>query len=83
METIIIDDTAAIKEELKQKIDLENNPIILKAIQELLFPEESTTAYRESIRSMILAAEEDIKAGRVYTSEEFKAKLDDRLASLK
>lgn len=70
-------ETSTLKEELKQKIDLENDPIVLKTIQDLLFPEENDPAYKEAILSMILQAEEDIKAGRTYTSEEFKAKLDD------
>ena len=64
-------DTLAIKEEIKQRIDLEDNPIILNAIKDLLFPEESDPIYREKLISRALKADEDIKAGRVYTSEEF------------
>jgi hypothetical protein len=59
------------KEELKQRIDLEDDPVILKAIKDLLFPEENDPIYKEKLISRALKADEDIKAGRVYTSEEF------------
>ena len=64
-------ETSTIKEELKQRIDLEDNPVILKAIKDLLFPEENDPIYKEKLISRALKADEDIKAGRVYTSEEF------------
>lgn len=64
-------DTATIKEELKQKIDIENNPVILKAIQDLLFHEEADPIYKEKLIIRALRADEDIKAGRVYSEEEF------------
>jgi hypothetical protein len=34
---------------------------------------------KERLTSRALKAEEDIRAGRVYTREEFEKKLDDRL----
>ena len=64
-------ETITIKEELKQRIDLEDNPVILNAIKDLLFPEENDPIYKEKLISRALKADEDIKAGRVYTSEEF------------
>jgi len=64
-------ETTTFKEELKQRIDLEDNPVILKAIKDLLFPEENDPTYKEKLISRALKADEDIKAGRVYTSEEF------------
>jgi hypothetical protein len=64
-------ETTTFKEELKQRIDLEDNPVILKAIKDLLFPEENDPIYKEKLISRALKADEDIKAGRVYTSEEF------------
>ena len=64
-------ETITIKEELKQRIDLEDNPIVLNAIKDLLFPEENDPIYKEKLISRALKADEDIKAGRVYTSEEF------------
>ena len=64
-------ETITIKEELKQRIDLEDNPIILKAIKDLLFPEENDPIYKEKLISRARKADEDIKAGSVYTSEEF------------
>ena len=73
-------ETITIKEELKQRIDLEDNPVILNAIKDLLFPEENDPIYKEKLISRALKADEDIKAGRVYTSEEFKAKLDESFA---
>ena len=63
-------DTTAIKEELKQKIEMEDDPHVLQAIRDLLFPEENPV-YKEKLISRALKAEEDIKAGRVYTEEEF------------
>ena len=72
-------DTMAIKEELKQKIEMEDDPSVLQAIRDLLFPEENPI-YKEKLISRALKAEEDIKAGRVYTSEEFKAKIDESIA---
>jgi hypothetical protein len=71
MKTTITKDTSSIKEELKQKIDLENDPVVLKAIQDLLFPEENDPIYIEKLLSRSLKADEDIKAGRVYDEEEF------------
>ena len=75
-------DSLGIKEELKQRIDSEDTPIVLNAIKELLFPEESDPIYIEKLISRTLEAEKDIEAGRVYTSEEFKSKLDELFAKL-
>ena len=64
-------ETTTFKEELKQRIDLEDNPVILNAIKDLLFPEENDPVYKEKLISRALKANEDIKAGRVYTEDEF------------
>jgi hypothetical protein len=72
-------DNFALKEEIKQRIDGEDNPEVLKAIADLLFSKENDPIYREKLISRALKADEDIKAGRVYTSEEFKSKLDEAL----
>jgi hypothetical protein len=63
-------DTIVNKEELKKKIEMEDDPHVLQAIRDLLFPEENPI-YKEKLISRALKAEEDIKAGRVYTEEEF------------
>lgn len=64
-------DKFAIKEEIKQRIDIEDDPKVLNAIKGLLFPEENDPIYIEKLISRALKAEEDINAGRVYTEEEF------------
>ena len=64
-------DTLAIKEELKQRLDIEDNPAVLQAIKDLLFPEENDPIYKAKLISRARQADEDIKAGRVYTEEEF------------
>ena len=73
-------ETITIKEELKQRLDIEDNPAVLQAIKDLLFPEENDPIYIAKLISRALQADEDIKAGKVYTSEEFKAKLDESFA---
>lgn len=75
-------DTIVNKEELKHKIEMEDDPHVLRAIRDLLFPEENPI-YKEKLISRALKAEEDIKAGRVYTSKEFKAKIDQSISSRK
>ena len=64
-------DNFALKKEIKQRIDGEDNPEVLKAIVELLFSEENDPIYKEKLISRALKADEDIKAGRVYTEDEF------------
>ena len=64
-------ETITIKEELKQRLDIEDNPAVLQAIKDLLFPEENDPIYKAKLISRALQADEDIKAGRVYTEEEF------------
>ena len=64
-------DNFALKKEIKQRIDGEDNPEVLKAIVELLFSEENDPIYKEKLISRSLKADEDIKAGRVYTEDEF------------
>ena len=73
-------DNFAIKEELKQRIDLEDNPIVLDAVKDLL---NHPPVLQAKLVSRALKAEEDIKAGRVYTSEEFKSKVNEHIARYK
>jgi predicted transcriptional regulator len=72
-------DTMAIKGELKQRIEMEEDPHILWAIRDFLVQEDDPI-YKQKLISRALKAEEDINAGRVYTSQEFKAKIDESIA---
>ena len=63
-------ETITIKEELKQRIDLEDNPVILNAIKDLLSHPPIDLVLQEKLVSRALKAEEDFKAGRIYTREE-------------
>ena len=65
METIII------KQVLIRLIEAENDPTILGAIKDLLNPIAIDPILEEKLISRALKAEEDIKAGRVYSEEEF------------
>ena len=55
-------DNFALKKEIKQRIDGEDNPEVLKAIVELLFSEENDPIYKEKLISRALKADEDIAA---------------------
>ena len=61
--------TTTIKEELKQLIDLEKDPELLISIKDLL-TRKSDDEIREKLISRAYKAIEDIKAGRVYNTEE-------------
>ena len=61
--------TTTIKEELKQLIDLEKDPELLISIKDLL-TRKSDDEIREKLISRAYKAIEDIKAGRVYKTEE-------------
>ena len=76
-------DNFAIKEELKQRIDLEDNPIVLDAVKDLLNHPPIDPVLQAKLVSRALKAEEDIKSGRVYTSEEFKSKVNEHIARYK
>lgn len=75
--------TLAIKEELKQRIDLEEDPAVLDAVKDLLSPPPIDPVLQAKLVSRALKAEEDIKAGRVYTSEEFRSKVNEHIARYK
>lgn len=63
-------ETVAIKQEIVRLIESENDPCILEAIKNLLSPTEIDPILEEKLISRALKAEEDIKAGRLYTEEE-------------
>ncbi len=77
--------TLEMKQELVMLIQAEENPSVLEAIRELLTNQEEETdpVLKEKMISRALKAEEDIKAGRVYTSEEFKNKVNEHIARYK
>lgn len=68
-----------IKEELRTLIEKENDLHILEAIKTLLVKSSLDPILKEKLTSRALKADEDIKAGRVYTREEFNKKLDSGL----
>ncbi|MGK7392228.1 MAG: hypothetical protein ACNS60_17885 [Candidatus Cyclobacteriaceae bacterium M2_1C_046] len=68
-----------IKQELRTLIEKENDLHILEAIKTLLVKSSLDPILKEKLTSRALKAEEDIKADRVYTREEFEKKLDSRL----
>lgn len=68
-----------IKEELRTLIEKENDLHILEAIKTLLVKSSLDPILTEKLTSRALKADEDIKAGRVYTREAFNKKLDSGL----
>ncbi|WP_235114922.1 hypothetical protein [Cyclobacterium qasimii] len=68
-----------IKKELRALIEQENDLHVLEEIKTLLVKSSLNPILREKLTSRALKAEEDIKAGKVYTREEFEKKLDSRL----
>jgi phosphotransacetylase len=75
-------DIADFKQELKFMIDRESDIALLKAVENLIAQGKTQKTYVRRLIEGARRAEEDIKAGRVYTSEEFKARSDKYLASL-
>jgi hypothetical protein len=57
------------KREIKRMIDELNDPEILKQVYDML---KRAADLRDSMIESALEAQEDIKAGRVYTPAEFK-----------
>lgn len=71
--------TKDIKEELITLIEKEKDLHILEAIKTLLVKSSLDPILKEKLTSRALKSEEDIQSGRVYSREEFEAKLDNRL----
>ena len=61
-----------IKQELRSLIDQENDLHILEAIKTLLQKSSLDPVLKEKLTSRVLKANEDIKAGRVYSREQTK-----------
>jgi hypothetical protein len=62
---------AEIKNEIQKLVETENNPDIRNNVYEILEKAQQEARIKEAIIEGALKAEEDIKAGRVYSSEEF------------
>jgi flagellar biosynthesis regulator FlbT len=59
------------KQDLVRLIESVNDPIVLRAIKDLLNHIAIDPIFDEKLVSRALKAEEDIKAGRVYSEAEF------------
>ena len=68
---------AEIKNEIQKLVETENNPDILNNVYEILEKAQHEARMKEAIIEGALKSEEDIKAGRVYSSEEFKKLIKD------
>jgi hypothetical protein len=78
METI-----AQQKQELARLIESVSDPIVLEAVKDLLNESENSYTWKETLNFLADEAEQDIKLGNVFSSEEFKAKIDAKLVSQK
>ncbi|WP_235954890.1 addiction module protein [Cyclobacterium salsum] len=76
-EGVIIMGAIDIKQELRTLIEKENDLHVLEAIKTLLIKSSLDPVLKEKLTSRALKAEEDIRAGSVYTREELERKLDD------
>jgi hypothetical protein len=76
-------DTIDIKEKIKQMIDLEDDPAVLDAVKDLLNHPLIDPVLQAKLVSRALKAEDDIKAGRVYTRDEFKSKVNEHISRYK
>ena len=68
-----------IKQELRTLIEKENDLHILEEVRALLVKSSLDPMLKEKLTSRALRADEDIKAGRVYTREKLEKRLDNRL----
>ena len=68
-----------IKHELRTLIEKENDLHILEEVRALLVKSSLDPMLKEKLTSRALRADEDIKAGRVYTREKLEKRLDNRL----
>jgi hypothetical protein len=78
METI-----AQQKQELVRLIESVSDPSVLEAVKDLLKESESIYAWKETLNFLADNAEQDIKLGNVFSSEELKAKIDAKLGRQK
>ena len=74
-------ETITIKQEIHQLIDKVDDTTILQTVYDYLNKEKLNVALQVEMTKRALLAEEDIKAGRVYTPEEFKGKITEFILS--
>jgi hypothetical protein len=78
-----MEEIAQQKKELVRLIESISDPNILEAVKDLLNESENSYAWKETLNFLAEEAEQDIKLGNVFSSEEFKAKIDAKLDSQK
>jgi hypothetical protein len=71
--------TLELKAELKKLIDKERSPKKLAAVRGLLVPGTKEERVRKAMVEAVLRSEEDIKAGRVHSLEEFGTIMKERV----
>lgn len=69
------------KEEIVRMLESVNNLEVLEAVRNLLRESEDVYGWKEPLNVLAEEAEKEIERGNVYTSEEFKAKIDAKLAN--
>ena len=67
-----------IKQELRTLIEKENDLHVLEAIKTLLVKSSLDQVLKEKLTSRAKRAEEDIRAGNLYSREELEKKMDDK-----
>jgi hypothetical protein len=68
-----------IKNEIQKLVETENDPDILKNVYEILEKAQQEARLKEVMLERALKAEEDIKAGRVYSFDEALQKSNENL----
>jgi hypothetical protein len=68
-----------IKTELKNLIEQENDPGVLKAIRTLLKKTRIDSRLKDTLTSRALKSDEDIKEGRLLSREEMERETNDLL----
>lgn len=71
------------KNEIQKLVETQSDPTILQRVYEILEQAQQEAAWKEVMTARALKAEEDIKAGRVYTLEEALKKSNENLKSHK
>ena len=71
--------TEEIKTELRELIENETDQKVLEEVRDMLQKPALDSVLKAKLTSRALKSEEDIKAGRVYSSKQVKKFLKDRL----
>ncbi|HEY9008631.1 hypothetical protein [Ohtaekwangia sp.] len=70
-------EVAAIKTEIQKLVETQSDPAILQRVYEILEQAQQEAAWKDVMNAGALRAEEDIKAGRIYSMEEFRSMITD------